>query len=143
MKIDGVRKVAAIFKAIAPEYKEMEEEEFKIWVELAEPYVSEKKFGKFYHQALAYLAAHKLSLNAPVKKQGEESRISTSVKDTMNVASFSEGSTSISFNNPSTSSSGGSSSADAEYLLTSYGLQFLDICKRCIVPIAISGMKRT
>lgn len=36
---------------------------------------------------------------------------------------------------------GSESSADAEYLLTAYGLQFLDICKRCIMPIAVSGMR--
>lgn len=141
MKIDAVRKVISILNVIAPEYKDMPEEDLRAWVELSEPYASEKRFGKFYHQALAYLTAHKLSLNVPVKKEGEEGRISTSVKDTMNVASFTEGGTSISFNNPSTSSGGSSSSADAEYMLTSYGLQYLDICKRCIVPIVISGMK--
>lgn len=142
MKIESVRKVISIFKVIAPEYKEMPEEELRVWVELSEPYISESRFGKFYYQALAYLTAHKMSLNAPAKKTEEEnSSISTSVKDTMNVASFSEGSTSISFNNPSTSSAGGSSPADAEYLLTAYGLQFLDICKRCIVPVVISGMQ--
>lgn len=142
MKIDTVRKVIGILKAVAPEYEGMGEDKLRIWVELAEPYVSERVYGKFYHQALAYLTAHKLSLNVPVKKEEENSTISTSVKDTMNVASFTEGSTSISFNNPSTSSNGGTSSADAEYLLTSYGLQFLDIGKRCVLPIAISGMQR-
>lgn len=142
MKIESVRKVVSILKVIAPEYKGMNEDELRIWVELSEPYISESRFGSLYYQALAYLTAHKMSLNAPVKKTEEEGgSISTSVKDTMNVASFSEGSTSISFNNPSTSSGGSSSSADAEYLLTSYGLQFLDICKRCIVPVVISGMR--
>ena len=141
MKIESVRKVIAILKAIAPEYKEMGEDDLRIWVELSEPYISESKYGKLYYQALAYLTAHKLSLNAPVEKKEEGGSISTSVKSTMNVASFSEGSTSISFNNPSTSSSGGSSSADAEYLQTVYGLQFMDIKKQCIVPIAIAGMR--
>ncbi len=143
MKIESARKVIGIIRVISPEHKEMKEDDLRVWVELSEPYVSEEKFGKFYYQALAYLTAHKMSLNAPVKKtEGEGSSISTSVKDTMNVASFSEGSTSISFNNPSTSSGGSEFSADAEYLLTAYGLQFLDICKRCIMPIAVSGMKR-
>ncbi len=141
MKIESVRKVTSILKVIAPEYKDMGEDDLRVWVELSEPYVSESRYGKLYYQALAYLTAHKLSLNVPVEKKEEESSISTSVKNTMNVASFSEGSTSISFNNPSTSSGGSSSSADAEYLLTSYGLQFLDIKKQCIVPIAIAGMR--
>lgn len=136
MKIDSVRKVIAVLKAIAPEYKEMAEEELKVWIEIAEPYISEKKFGNLYYQAMAYLTAHKMSLNMP--STGEESE--KSVKATMHIASFAEGSTNISFNNPAAS---GATDADAEYLLTAYGLQFLSIRKQCIVPIAISGMKGT
>lgn len=144
MKIEGVRRVTAILKVIAPEYKEMPEEDLRVWVELAEPYISEGVYGKLYYQALAYLAAHKMALNAPVEEREEESSIPLSVKKTMNVASFSEGSTSVSFASPAASASGGGSSgsAEAEYRLTAYGLQFLAIQKQCIVPAMISGMKR-
>ena len=135
MKIDSVRKVITVLKVIAPEYQDMPEENLKIWIELAEPYVSENKFGSLYYQALAYLTAHKISLNTPAK-QGKET---TSVKSTMHVASYAEGSTNISFNNPAAS---GTADADAEFLLTAYGLQFLSIREQCIVPIAITGMKR-
>lgn len=140
MKIDSIRKIAAIIKVIAPEYKDMPEADLKTWIELSEPYISERQFGKLYLQAMAYLTAHKMALNASAESQ--EGEVSLSVKGTMNVASYTEGSTSISFNNSAVSSGGGSSSADAEYLLTSYGLQFLDIRKKCIVPIVISGMQR-
>lgn len=139
MKIDGVRKTSVIIKMIAPEYKDKSEEELRSWIELAEPYISEKKFGKLYYQALAYLTAHKMSLN--VAEAGNEVESGISVKDAMNVASYTEGSTSISFNN-SAVSAGSAASADAEYLLTAYGLQFLAIRKQCIVSIGISGMQR-
>lgn len=141
MKIDSVRKVASIIKTVAPEFKDKTEEDLRIWIELSEPYVNEKKFGKLYYQAVAYLTAHKMSLNSQTEASQEE-KIDISVKNTMNVASFTEGSTSISFNSSAASGAAASGSAEAEYLLTTYGLQFLDIRKRCIVPIAIAGMKR-
>lgn len=144
MKIEGVRKAIAILKVIAPEFKGMPEEDLRVWVELAEPYISESVYGKFYYQALAYIAAHKMSLNVPAEQKEEDSSLPLSVKNTMNVASFSEGSTSISFSSPAASAAGGgsSASAEAEYLMTAYGLQFLAIQKQCIVPVMVSGMKR-
>lgn len=139
MRIDKVRKVISVIKTVAPEFKDKAEGELKDWIELAEPYISEDRFGGFYTQAMAYLTAHKMTLNAQASKKDGE--ISISLKDSMGIASFSEGSTSVSFNN-SAIGSGGAFGADAEYLLTAYGLQFLAIRKQCIVPITIAGMKR-
>lgn len=141
MKIDSVRKIAAIVRNVAPEFKDKTDDDLKFWIELAEPYISENQYGKLYPQAMAYLTAHKISLNAPA--ESKEGEVSVSVKSTMNVASYTEGSTSISFNNSAVSSGGTTSGVDTEYLLTAYGLQFLAIRKRCIVPIMIAGMKRT
>ncbi len=141
MKIDRVRKVAAVLKAVAPEYREMPEDGLRTWIELAEPYVSENMFGKMYYHALAYLAAHKMSLNIP-SGNGSGGSMSVSVKDAMNVASYTEGSTSISFSSPAASAGGGTDAAEAEYLTTAYGMQFLAIRKQCVMPIGISGMKR-
>lgn len=143
MKIDSVRKIAAIVRIVAPEYKDKTDNDLRIWIEIAEPYISEIQYGKLYPQALAYLTAHKMSLNAPEETEAQGEKIDISVKNTMNVASFSEGSTSISFNNAAVSGGAAAGNADAEYLLTTYGLQFLAIRKRCIVPIMIAGMKRT
>lgn len=139
MKIDKARKVISIIKKVAPEFKDMAEDELREWIEIAEPHISERRFGGLYLQAMAYLTAHKMTLNAPAS--GQEGEISVSLKDSMGIASYTEGSTSVSFNN-SAVSSGGASGADAEYLLTAYGLQFLAIRKKCIVPILIAGMKR-
>lgn len=142
MKIDSVRKIAAIVRTVAPEFKDRTDDDIRIWIELAEPFLSESRYGKLYPQAIAYLAAHKMSLNTPPEAGTAEEGIDISVKNTMNVASFTEGSTSISFNNSATGGGAASGDADAEYCLTAYGLQFLAIKKRCIVPIMIAGMKR-
>lgn len=139
MKIDKVRKIISVIKTVAPEFKDKTEDELKTWIDITEPYISESRFGALYIQAMAYLTAHKMTLNAPASRR--EGEINVSLKDSMNIASFSEGSTSVSFNNSAVGSSG-ASGADAEYLLTAYGLQFLAIRKQCIVPITISGMKR-
>lgn len=139
MNSEKAEKIASIIKRVAPEFKDVEEEELKFWIDLAESHISESRFGALYPQAIAYLVAHKMALNAPASSRDGE--VGVSVKDSMNIASYTEGSTSVSFNN-SAVSSGASSGADAEYLLTAYGLQFLAIRKQCIVPIAISGMKR-
>lgn len=139
MNSEKSEKIASIIKYAAPEFKDMKEEDLKFWIDFVEPYISESRFGALYPQAIAYLAAHKMTLNAPSSNQ--DGTVNVSVKDSMNIASFSEGSTSVSFNN-SAGSEGAASGADAEYLMTAYGLQFLAIRKQCIVPIAISGMKR-
>lgn len=142
MKIDIVRKIASIIRTIAPEFKEESDDDLRNWIELSEPYLSESKYGKLYPQAIAYLTAHKMSLNIAAESESVGEKIDISVKNTMNVASFTEGSTSISFNNSAVGGGASSGDADAEYLLTAYGLQFLAIKKRCIVPILIAGMKR-
>lgn len=142
MKIDSVRKIAAIVRNVAPEFSGKTDDELRVWIELAEPYLSESRYGKLYPQAIAYLTAHKMSLNAPAEAGEAGEKIDISVKNTMNVASFTEGSTSISFNSSAAGGGTASGDADAEYRLTAYGLQFLAIKKRCIVPIMIAGMKR-
>lgn len=138
MKIDKVRKIASVIRAVAPEFQNKTEDELRAWIEIAEPHISESRFGGLYPQAMAYLVAHKMLLNA--QASGQEEGLNISLKDSMGIASFSEGSTSVSFSNAATGA--GTSDGDAEYLLTAYGLQFLGIRKQCIVPISISGMKR-
>lgn len=141
MKSEKAKKIASIINLVAPEFKDMKYEDLKIWIDLAEPYISESRFGALYPQAIAYLVAHKMALNAPASAQDGE--VGVSVKNSMNIASYTEGSTSVSFNNSAVSGgSSGGSGADAEYLLTAYGLQFLAIRKQCIVPITISGMQK-
>lgn len=138
MRIEKVRKIVSVIRAVAPEFQAKTEEELRVWIEIAEPYISESRFGGLYSQAIAYLAVHKMSLNA--QSSGQEEGLNISLKDSMGIASISEGSTSVSFSNAAMGA--GASDGDAEYLLTAYGLQFLEIRKRCIIPISISGMNR-
>lgn len=51
-----------IFRLVATEFSEVEDEEVEKWMELAKPFVSKKKFGNTYDHAIAYLTAHKLKM---------------------------------------------------------------------------------
>lgn len=118
-----------IFRMIAPEFKEVSDDDVLKWMELAKPFVSRRKFGKAYCHALAYLTAHKL------KMSGHGDSLLGSVDDALRVSSYSEGETSISFS----ISQANNLAVDAEYSLTSYGLQFLSIRRSKIISIVSSG----
>ena len=118
-----------VFRAVATEFKELTDEEVETWIEFSKPLISEKRFGNTYEQALALLAAHRL-------KMAGYGDVSTGrVDDALRVSSYSEGETSISYS----VSQGGSGAADAEYTLTTYGLQFLTIRRSKIISIISAG----
>ena len=119
-----------IIRIIATEFSEVEDETICKWIELSKPYVSKHVFGKDYEQALAYLVCHKM------KMAGMGDNSGGSVADTIRVTSYSEGSTSIGYNNGGISSN---SPAEAEYYLTSYGIQYISFRRIHVVPILISG----
>lgn len=108
------------------------------WLELTAPLVSKKRFGKLYDQALALLTAHRMKLSGAFDAASEEGGSSIgSLADTLRVASYTEGSTSISFNN------GVSLAAnDAELTLTGYGTQYLSLRRMVIMPITSAGEAR-
>lgn len=115
-------------RLIAPEFKSYTDDELKSWISLSEPFVNKKAFGKFYNQALAYLTAHKMKMGG----LGDTSH--GTVGDSVRIASVSEGDVSISFSGNQASTD----DADAEYLLTHYGIQYLAIRKAVIFPVVIS-----
>ena len=117
-----------IFRLVATEFSEVEDEEVEKWMELAKPFVSKKKFGNTYDHAIAYLTAHKL------KMAGKGDNTMGKVDDALRVSSFSEGDASIGF-----SVSQGNMAVDAEYALTIYGLQYLSIRRQRIIPIISAG----
>lgn len=43
-----------LFRLVATEFSEVEDEEVEKWMELAKPFVSKKKFGNTYDHAIAY-----------------------------------------------------------------------------------------
>lgn len=115
-----------IIRLTAEEFKDVSDENLEKWIEIVRPLVSKKRFGKLYEQALACLVCHKL------KMAGNGSSEFGSITDIGRVSSVSEGGTSVSF---ATTTAG--DTMDAEYKLTSYGVQYITLRNRCIVPITI------
>lgn len=113
------------------EFNEVPDDTVNVYLSLAEPLISKKRFGKMYHQALAYLAAHKMKMFGLGKEIGIGS-----IGDTIRLSSVSEGETSVSFSNNQT----GNTDTDSGFHLTVYGMQYLQLRKRCIVPIVSAGV---
>ena len=127
------------FRIIAKEYSSMADEDVEQYIEFVLPMVSEKRFGELYSRAVALLTAHTMKINnvtanADTGIGGGLGELST--MKSLGVASYSEGSTSISFN--SSTSSGSSSNTDAEYESTVYGTQYLTL-KKSLPNIIIRG----
>jgi hypothetical protein len=119
-----------IIRTTMKEFDEVEDDTINVYISLAEPLISERKFGKLYQQALAYLAAHRMKMLG----LGTETVIGGTLGSTYGIASVSEGGVSVSFNNSQTDVS-----ADSEYSMTVYGKQYLTLRNRVIVPITING----
>ncbi len=126
-----------IIRVTMKEFSEIPDEEVQIYISLAEPLVSKKKFGKLYEQAVAYVAAHKMKMNG-MGTAALAGGISIGDMAGYSSISISEGEASMSFAS-SQGNSSGSISADVEYGLTLYGKQFLQLRKNCIIPIVSAG----
>jgi hypothetical protein len=99
------------------------------FIQLYSDQISEKRFGKFYQKALAYLTAHKLKMN------GYGNNENGMIGDSLRVGSYSEGETSISY----TTNQQTNLQVDAEYALTVYGLEFLTLRRNAVIPIISAG----
>jgi len=120
-----------IIRKTMSEFKEVDDDTVRVFISLAEPLISKKRFGKLYQQALAYMTAHKMKMSDLGKNNG----IGT-IGDTIGLSSVSEGETSVSFSN----NQAGNTATDAEFGLTVYGMQYIQLRKRCIVPIVSAGV---
>lgn len=121
-----------IIRLVAPEFSEVDDTVISKWVEIVKPMVSQKRFGKLYEQALAYLVCHKLKMAGNgANPLGELGTIGIG----FSIGSVSEGGTSVSFGAGQSSNL----ATDAELALTAYGLQFLSLRRLVIVPIRCSG----
>ena len=123
--------VVELVLKFAPEFKDESPDDIKLWIDLAEPQVSKKRFGKLYTQALALLTAHIM------KMSGIGDTSTGTVGDSLRVASVSEGNTSVSFNTGLYNAD----NSDAELNLTPYGIRYKRIRSMCIIPIVSSGEK--
>lgn len=124
-------KVLEIIRATMDEFKNVPDEKVEVFISLAEPLVSPKRFGKLYEQAVAYITAHKMKLAG----LGNVIGVGT-IGDTFGIASVSEGDTSVSF---STSQQSNMGKADGEYALTLYGSMYLTLRSRVSIPIICGG----
>ena len=118
-----------IFRLIATEFKTVPDESLGKWLELTAPYISKRRFGRLYDQALALLTAHRM------KMAGYGDSSYGTVGDTLRVGSFSEGETSIGF----TTNQATNLLADGELALTPYGLEYLSLRCMVIIPIRSAG----
>ena len=125
-----------IIRATMQEFSEVPDEQVRIYISLAEPMISERKFGRLYPQALAYLAAHQMKIGG----LGQSAVGGISIGDMSGYSAISilEGDTSVSF--ASSQKSGSSTSSAEDYSTTAYGKQFQQLQNRCIVPIVSAGV---
>lgn len=124
--------VIEIFRLVATEFKDLDDEKVMAWSELTAPLISKKVFGKLYDQALALLTAHRL------KMSGYGDSTYGTVGDTLRIGSYSEGETSVSF----TVNQGTNLLVDAELALTPYGLEYLSLRRLVVIPIRSAGEAR-
>lgn len=118
-----------LFRMYATEFSDISDYDVKKWISVVKPLISKKRFGKLYQQAIVLLAAHKMKLS------GLGDNTTGSVGDVMRVSSYSEGEVSVSYGVTQNINA----TVDAEYTLTIYGLQYLDLRRLVIVPILVSG----
>lgn len=126
-----------IIRLVAPEFNSVDDSDMEKWIALAKPWVSKEKFGEFYEQAVAYLICHFMTTAGlgDMSEQGELGALASLATSSYGIGSISAGASSISFTNGGTSTS---ADADAEFMRTKYGIQFVTIRRLCIVPITIA-----
>ena len=114
------------------EFESMSGEDLRFWIDFVSPMVSKKQFGKLYNQAIVLLVCHKLKMSGFGENTlGDLGKIGNAYA----AQSVSDGGSSISF----ASSGVGNLEADAEYTMTIYGTQYLQLRRMCVIPIHVSG----
>lgn len=123
------------FRLIAPEFGKVEDEKVLAMLELCEPLVSKKRFGRVYNQAIALLAAHRLKLSGEGENPlGAEGSSNINAASGFGLASVSEGSTSVSFNTANMNTND-----DSWYALSSYGMEYLKLRRIFVMSIVSAG----
>ena len=131
--MDG-SKALDILRTIAPEFKAVSDEQAQKFLELCVPLVSKSRFGKLYDQALALLAAHRMTLSGlGVSIIGGSSGEGGAAAG-FQLASVAEASVNVSFNTANINTG-----TDSWYALTPYGLEFLNLRRLLIMPITSAG----
>ena len=114
------------------EFDAVSDNDIKDWDTFVSPMVSKRVLGNLYDQAKALLICHKMALcGLGDNGMGELGK----VKNSYTASSVSDGGTSISFANVGA----GNASMNAEFAMTVYGTQYLQLIRTCVVPIHVSG----
>ena len=136
-----VTPVLNVFGLVAPEFVSITVDVVSQWIELTAPLVSRKRFGRLWTQALALLTAHRMKMANVGVDPTDDALTDVSnigVGGLMRVTNYSEGETSIGFNTNTSQYA----STDAELALTTYGIQYLSLRRRTIMPIVSAGEAR-
>ena len=114
------------------EFDSMTDEDLVFWIDFVKPMVSKKQFGALYFQAIVLLICHKLKMAGFGENTlGDLGKIGNSFA----ASSVSDGGSSISF----AGGGAGNLQPDAEYTMTVYGTQYLQLRRMCVIPIHVSG----
>lgn len=110
------------FRLLAPDLADAKDDLVLAYRKLAEPMISESKFGDLYPQALVYLTAHRMAYQNLIAEGGS----SSGAVIAGNVISEKEGDLQRSYGSAGGGASGSGSGADA-YDKTAYGILFKQI----------------
>lgn len=123
------------FRRLAPEFQAVDDNDVDAWIEMTKPLCGKRVFGNMWEQAVALRTAHRMKMAGyPLDSQGVASTGPGSVSTGFGVASYTEGSTSVSFNNANVNTG-----TDAEFALTPYGLQYLQLRRGHVMTIRSAG----
>jgi len=138
-----VTKVLKIFRVVASEFADVDDDTVDTWIYLTDPLVDKRRFGKLHDQALAFLTAHRMYL-AGIGQADEDDPLADigkiGVDNLRRVSSFKEGQTSITFNHDQGDMN---AEGDAYYELSKYGMEFLKLRKARIINIVSAGQNIT
>ncbi len=130
--------VVSAFRLLATEFADVEDNTLDQWLSLTAPLVNKRKFGKVWAQALALLTAHRMKL-AAVGQDPKDDPMADVGKiltgSSMRVSSYSEGSVSMSFS----SNAPQLAALNAEYGMTQYGVQYLNLLRTRVMSITSAG----
>ena len=125
------------FRLIASEFDDIEDAVVKKWFALAKPLVSRRRFRRVYSHALALRAAHMMKLAGVGVEEDPLADIGNiNVSNFLKVSSYKEGQTAISFDHNVDQYA----DVDSDLLLTEYGIQFLSLKRKFVMPITSSAM---
>lgn len=126
-------KVLATIRIVGLEFSEVTDDEILRWIPLCKSYVAKSKFADDYYQALSLIVCHRM------KMAGYGDTSLGSLAETARLSGISEGGVSVSF--AATPSTAGSGDPDAEFRMTTYGLQYLTLRNHYRASIVVSGMR--